>query len=54
MCEIFKKIATIEELKDLLVKGRDQSFEHEEWKTRLGERCLSSEASDCREAVGAK
>lgn len=53
MCGIFKKIATKEELKDLPVKGRDYSFEHKEWQTRLGERCLSSEASDYREAVGA-
>ena len=29
MCEILKKIATKEELKDLLVKGSDLSFEHE-------------------------
>ena len=54
MCEIFKKIATKEESKDVPVKGRDYSFEHEEWQMRLGESCLSSEASDCKEAVGAK
>ncbi|KAF5934310.1 hypothetical protein HYC85_030481 [Camellia sinensis] len=52
--EQWEKIATKEESKDLPVKGRDYSFEHEEWQTRLEERCLSSEASDCREAVGAK